>query len=154
MIRPIEDFIDQPAVIEIVRGYANGELPDAAAQAAVWHLNSGVSWQELSAKLTGTQRSLVREPYFSDAQMQDALAIVQRAEQMTVGQKVEPRNFDPDKSLRAAEGPSPGELADDEAPAATDADEAADASETKADAEADEAPADSAGEPTTAAADA
>ncbi|MCA9235755.1 MAG: hypothetical protein KDA44_09805 [Planctomycetales bacterium] len=115
-IRPIEDFIDQPAVIEIVRGYANDELPVGAAQAAVWHLNSGVSWDELASKLTGTDRSLVRDSYFSAEEMHAAVAIVERARQLTVGQKVKPRNFDPDKAKKSAivesTGPSPGETAE------------------------------------------
>ena len=43
-IRPIEDVVDSPAVIEVVKAFANGELPRGASQAAVWHLNSEVSW--------------------------------------------------------------------------------------------------------------
>ncbi|WP_218932397.1 hypothetical protein [Adhaeretor mobilis] len=105
-IRPIENYIDRPEVIAVVKGYANGELPAAAAQAAVWNLNNDVSWQELSAKLTGTKRHAVRSSYFSNDQIRAAVAIAERAKQMTYGQEVTPR-----KSLRKpTEEVSPGEL--------------------------------------------
>ncbi len=94
-IRPIEDFVDNPALIEIIKAYANGELPFAASQAAVWNLNSGVSWNNLASKLTGTVRQVVREPYFSTAEIQAAMTIVSRAEVMTEGQTVERRNWKP-----------------------------------------------------------
>lgn len=89
-----------------MKGYANGELPAAAAQAAVWNLNNDMSWQALSAKLTGTKRHVVRNPYFSNDQIRAAVAIAERAKQMTYGQEVTPR-----KSLRKpTEEVSPGEL--------------------------------------------
>jgi hypothetical protein len=92
-IRPIENYIKDPAVIEIVAAYANGDLPTGAAQAAVWNLNSGTSWEELAAKLTGTKRQIVREPYFSRDEIRAAMAIVSEAQQMTAGKKVKPRPF-------------------------------------------------------------
>lgn len=148
VIRPIEDFIEQAAVIEVVRGFADGELPAAAAQAAVWHLNSGVSWDELAAKLTGTERNLVRAPYFSRDEMQAAIAIADRAHQLAAGKKVERRNFDPDKAKSSAiveeTGPSAGETSAPEvedAAAEAEADDKLDAdaspAEEATDAEAD-----------------
>jgi hypothetical protein len=92
-IRPIEDVVDSPAVIEIVKAFANGELPRGASQAAVWHLHSDVSWIDLANKLTGTKRQFVRNPYFSGADIRVAMAIVHQAEVMTVGQTVERRNW-------------------------------------------------------------
>ncbi len=76
-----------------MKAYANGDLPEGATQAAVWNLNSGTSWTELSQKLTGTERNFVRDPYFSADEIQTAMQIVDHAEQATVGQKVEPRPF-------------------------------------------------------------
>ncbi|MCH7752934.1 MAG: hypothetical protein IH898_12395 [Planctomycetes bacterium] len=92
-IRPIEDVVDSPAVIEIVKAFANGELPRGASQAAVWHLHSDVSWINLANKLTGTKRQFVRNPYFSGAEIRGAIAIVHQAEAMTAGQTVERRNW-------------------------------------------------------------
>ena len=67
------------------------------------------SWDELAAKLTGTERNVVREPYFSAEEMQAAMAIVSEAEQTTAGKKVEPRPFK-----------LPGEKTDEEAASAGD----------------------------------
>lgn len=92
-IRPIEDVVDSPALIEIIKAYANGELPYGASQAAAWNINSQVSWIELASKLTGTARSFVRDPYFSSAEIRAAMAIVSRAEAMTEGQTVQRRNW-------------------------------------------------------------
>ena len=101
-VRPIEDVVKSPALIEIVKAYANGEIPRGASQAAAWHINSGVSWNALAAKLTGTKRHMVRNPYFSRNEMQAARSIVTRAETMTAGQKVKPRNWK-SPSQKAAE---------------------------------------------------
>jgi hypothetical protein len=59
------DQIDRPAVVELLKAFGRGELKHAGAQAAAWHLNSDLSWNELAAKLTGTRRSFRRAPYFS-----------------------------------------------------------------------------------------
>lgn len=92
-ILPIENVIKDPAVIEVVAAYANGDLAPGAAQAAVWNMNSDVSFEELSQKLTGTKRSIVREPYFSRDEIQGAMAIVAEARELTAGQEVKPRDF-------------------------------------------------------------
>ena len=78
-IRRIEEVVEHPSVIEVVKGYANGEIPRGASQAAVWHLNSRVSWQELAAKKTGSKRNKVRYPYFSTNEIRAAIAIAHEA---------------------------------------------------------------------------
>jgi hypothetical protein len=92
-IRPIENFVKDPALIAIVTEYANGNLPMGAAQAAVWNVNSDVSWNELAAKLTGTKRNVNRAPYFSREEILGAMAIVAEARQATRDQEVKPRPF-------------------------------------------------------------
>ncbi|MBA4106101.1 MAG: hypothetical protein C0485_10105 [Pirellula sp.] len=92
-IVPIENVIKDPAVIEVIAAYANGDLPTGAAQAAIWNMNSEVSFQELSQKLTGTARSIVREPYFSRDEIQTAMAIVNESREVTAGREVVPRDF-------------------------------------------------------------
>jgi hypothetical protein len=87
--------VSDPAIIAVIEGYTTGELDSAATQAAIWHLNSGVSWQELAEKLTGTVRNIVRDPYFSQQELQTAMQIVSHAQQKTAGKKVEPRNWKP-----------------------------------------------------------
>jgi hypothetical protein len=92
-IRPIENYVTDPAVIELVAAYANGELPTGAAQAAVWNLQSGVSWEELAAKQTGTQRSVVRESYFSAEELAAARQMTLEAQAATKDEIVKPRPF-------------------------------------------------------------
>lgn len=107
-IRPIEDVVTSPALVEIVKAFANGELPRGASQAAAWHINSEVSWNELATKLTGTKRNINRSPYFSRNEIEAAMAIVQRAESMTADQELYPRNWK-SPSQKAAEKDSEAE---------------------------------------------
>jgi len=94
-IRPIEDVVDSLAVIEVVKAFANGELPRGASQAAVWHMNSDVSWINLANKLTGTKRQFVRDHYFSSVEIRMAIAIVSEANSMVAGKTHQRRNWNP-----------------------------------------------------------
>ncbi|MEO0531440.1 MAG: hypothetical protein AAF266_12825 [Planctomycetota bacterium] len=77
---PAEEHLSSaPEVIELLAAFGRGELQRDAAQAAVWHTNSDVSWAELAAKLDGTVRSVVRNPYFTQYELQAAVAYVQEA---------------------------------------------------------------------------
>jgi len=78
-IVPASQHIDRPAVIQLLQAFGSGELDHAAAQAAAWHLNSDLSWDELAAKLQGTRRSLSRPPYFSREQIQAGMAYAAEA---------------------------------------------------------------------------
>jgi hypothetical protein len=129
-IRPIEDVVSSPALVEIVKAYANGELPHSASQAAAWHLNSEVTWADLASKLTGTVRSIVRDPYFSSGEIRTAMAIVHQAEAVTVGQELKRRNWKPKRkvetppsaeSIEESYEPSQGKAIDTKAELALDA---------------------------------
>ncbi len=145
-IRPIENYVQDPALIAVVAAYANGDLPPGAAQAAAWHINSEVSWDALASKLTGTVRNINRQPYFSQDEIQAGMAIVSEARQATAGKKVEPRPFklpgekDAADTADASEIVSPG---DEATPGEGEADEAEDAEKNETDkAEADKPDAD------------
>ncbi len=73
-LRPIDASTDRPEVVELLKAFGNGQLQHNAAQAAVWHLNNDIPWQELAAKLTGTRRNISRSPYFSRFELQAAYA--------------------------------------------------------------------------------
>lgn len=79
IVRAEEHLASRPEVIELIAAYARGDLQRGAAQAAVWHANSEVSWQELAAKLSGSARSFTRTPYFSGVEIQTGLAYYQEA---------------------------------------------------------------------------
>jgi hypothetical protein len=79
LVRP-EVVTDKPAVHELLKLIAKGEFDKQAAQAAAWHLASGMSWQELTGKEykeTGAEPV----PYFSDVDLSGARSIVAAAEQ-------------------------------------------------------------------------
>jgi hypothetical protein len=76
---PAEEHLDRPAVVELLKAFGRGELNHAATQAAAWHLNNDLSWQELAAKLAGTRRSPRRPPYFSREEIQAGVAYASEA---------------------------------------------------------------------------
>jgi hypothetical protein len=78
-IHPIESYTTKPGVAELCALLGHGKIDQRAAQVAAWHLNSGLTWDELSAKriehLGGES-----EPYFSPGQLQMGLAASNAAE--------------------------------------------------------------------------
>jgi hypothetical protein len=82
MIVPADQHLDRPAVIELLKAFGRGELQHGAAQAAAWHLNSDLSWNELAAKLQGTRRSLSRPSYFSREEIQAGMAYASGAHRL------------------------------------------------------------------------
>lgn len=78
-IHPVEVKVDRPAVVELLKAFGRGELQHGAAQAAVWHLNNDLTWQDLAAKLTGTRRNINRSPYFNSFELRAAYAYAEEA---------------------------------------------------------------------------
>ncbi len=66
-------------MVELLKAFGNGELQHGAVQAAAWHLNSDLTWDELAAKLQGTRRSLKRPPYFTAAEVRAGMAYANEA---------------------------------------------------------------------------
>ena len=73
-IVPVDEYVDRPEVVHLLKAFGYGELQHAAAQAATWHLNNDLSWSALAAKRKGTRRSFTRPPYFSRQELQAAVA--------------------------------------------------------------------------------
>jgi hypothetical protein len=83
-IVPIEDHIDRPAVIELLKAFGRGELQHDAVQAAAWHLNNDMSWQQLAAKQQGTRRTPNRTPYFTADAIRAGMAYANEASRLAV----------------------------------------------------------------------
>ncbi|MEW4455051.1 hypothetical protein AB1L30_20455 [Bremerella sp. JC817] len=70
-LKPIEAYTTKPGVADICQMLGSGELNQRSAQAAAWHLNNGMSWEELANKqvehLIGGPT-----PYFSRAELEVA----------------------------------------------------------------------------------
>lgn len=75
---PIEQFTSDRSVHALLTAFAKDDFDQRAAQAAAWHLASGMSWDELADKrirhLVGPSR-----PYFSKEELEEARTIVGKA---------------------------------------------------------------------------
>jgi hypothetical protein len=79
-IVPADEFLaDRPAVVELLAAFGRGDLKHGAVQAAAWHLNNDMSWDELAAKLSGTRRSTNRVPYFTPDEIRTGMAYANEA---------------------------------------------------------------------------
>ena len=84
---PVESYVSNQAVIELLKQFGRGGLDRSIAQAATWHLNNGLSWQELAAKRSGRKSLLGREePYFYPQQLHAAVQLSKAAEQFAAKQ--------------------------------------------------------------------
>jgi hypothetical protein len=99
---PAEEHLDRPAVVELLKSFGRGELDHQAAQAAAWHLNNDMSWDDLSAQQTGTKRSLNRSPYFSRDQLKTAATYSAAAEE-AAREKKEEQTTNPESKPKSDE---------------------------------------------------
>jgi len=73
--KPIEAITTNPQVIELVKQLGYGTYGHKAAQAAAWHLQDGMSWQQLAGKQIRRANG-ARHPYFTAVEMRQAVNIV------------------------------------------------------------------------------
>jgi len=80
-IKPLESYTAKPGVREVCQMLGDGKLNRRAAQAAAWHLNNDMSWEQLAAKrlrhANGTS-----EPYFTAQEIQGGIQIATTASAM------------------------------------------------------------------------
>jgi hypothetical protein len=94
----LESFAQNATAREVVKMLARGEIDQHSAQAAVWNLENGLSWQELAQKIGVKHLNGTVEPYFSPIHLQRALAGARLAESRA--EKA---------ALSKSENPSPGD---------------------------------------------
>jgi hypothetical protein len=75
---PIAEFTQEPGVAEVCEMLGYGLIDRRAAQAAVWHLNNGMSWDELAAKEI-KRADGSRYPYFAPEEIRLAMTIAAEA---------------------------------------------------------------------------
>jgi hypothetical protein len=78
-LKPIESFTQDPKLIEVVKMLSRGEVDQHSAQAAAWHLGSGLSFEALAAKIGKKHLDGTVEPFFSSLHVRRAAAITQVA---------------------------------------------------------------------------
>jgi hypothetical protein len=80
-IKPVESYTTKPGVRELCQMLGNGQIGRRAAQAAAWHLNNDMTWQQLAAKRR-THLGGASEPYFSPEEIQAAMQFSATAQRM------------------------------------------------------------------------
>lgn len=85
-IKPIAQFTDKEEVHELCRMLGSGAVDQRSAQAAAWHLNSDMTWQQLVAKRFKFANGMTR-PYFHRAEIQRAMQTVSVATQLAKQRK-------------------------------------------------------------------
>ncbi len=75
---PIESVADKAEVQEVVRMLGQGEVGHRAAQAAVWYLNNGLTWEKLQAQ-KAVKLAIVTQPMFTPRELADAKKAVEQA---------------------------------------------------------------------------
>ena len=79
-IKPIESVTDKPAVWELCRMVGARQVSQRVAQAATWHLNNNMSWDQLAAK-QARQLGGGSLPYFSPQELRAAMQVADVAVQ-------------------------------------------------------------------------
>lgn len=74
----VDKYTDDPRLQEVINLVGIGKLDPQSAQAAAWHLASGMSWRELASKKYDRVGS-PDTPYFSPQQLHGALEIIAAA---------------------------------------------------------------------------
>lgn len=81
-IRPLESVTDKKEVHALCSLVGTGKVDQQAAQAAVWHYNNGMSWEELAQKQHRPRVDSPRTvPYFSRQQIMHALNLGKKIEE-------------------------------------------------------------------------
>ncbi|HEX3870468.1 MAG TPA: hypothetical protein VHV77_08535, partial [Pirellulales bacterium] len=90
-IRPLVKVTDKPGVAEVCRLLGTGKVDQRVAQAALWHLNNNMSWEELAAK---EMKPLIGEPYpyFQPQELQMAIALAKYGVDTEAAKKQEPKS--------------------------------------------------------------
>jgi len=107
-IAPIESYAKSPEVAELIKMMCNREVDQHSAQAAAWHVQNGLSWEELARKIGKKHIGGSTEPYFTAVQLQRALAASKLAEQRAE-QRAEQAAKDKEKSPTRSPGESVSE---------------------------------------------
>lgn len=80
-IKPITALTSNSAVHELLMQFANDKYNQRAAQAAAWHLNNNMSWQQLAAKKI-PHLNRPSEPYFTRSELEAAMRIAEDAKSL------------------------------------------------------------------------
>lgn len=86
-IKPIESVVKNQEVIEVCKMLGRGAIPQNTAQAAVWHIQNGLSWEELARKNRVRLRSGYTEKWFSPQELAFAQRVTSVAGRLATNAK-------------------------------------------------------------------
>ena len=81
-MQPLTDFTQDERVIEICKALGKGQIDTTAAQAAVWHVTAGLTWQQLANKVKTEHHNGTVDLYFTRQDIHRAVRIVHTVNQM------------------------------------------------------------------------
>jgi hypothetical protein len=79
---PIASYAKNPVIAELIKMMCRGQLDQHAAQAAAWHIQNGLTWEQLAQKIGIKHIDGRKEPYFTPDQLQRAFAATRRAQEL------------------------------------------------------------------------
>ncbi len=80
-IKPLESFTTKVGVRELCQMLGSGQVNQRAAQAAAWHLNNDMSWEQLASKRLTYANGMSR-PYFTREEIQAGMQLAGSAVRM------------------------------------------------------------------------
>ncbi|HWB13636.1 MAG TPA: hypothetical protein VG826_30705 [Pirellulales bacterium] len=101
-IKPIQSFTTKPGVAQMLKELGHHRIDQRSAQAAAWHLNNGMTWEQLASE-TIERADGSSYPYFAPQELQAGMQI---AEEALAASKTD----DQDRQ-DSPKKPSPGETA-------------------------------------------
>lgn len=72
----LESYSEDPQLAIILESFGRGEMTQKVAQAAAWHVASGLSWERLAAEIIDRAGGFPDEPYFKPAELRAAHSVV------------------------------------------------------------------------------
>lgn len=72
----LESYSEDPQLALILESFGRGEMTQKVAQAAAWHVTSGLSWERLAAEMIDRAGGFPDEPYFKPAELRAAHRLV------------------------------------------------------------------------------
>ena len=90
-VRPLADVTDKPEVVELCRMLGRNEVSQRAAQAAAWHLNNDMSWDELTSLRRKTAVSAITKPFFTRRELAEGKKVAETARELAAEAKKDAR---------------------------------------------------------------
>jgi hypothetical protein len=79
---PIDSYVKDPAVTHLIKLMLAGRIDQHSAQAAAWHIQNGLGWDELANKIGVKHINGLKEPYFTALHLERAMMATRAAKEL------------------------------------------------------------------------